>query len=572
VSVSERKVGVAHCSDNCLNETSYLETARGQPEGHRYEACYRWAVDTKEDQAFTIILQGLPMSAEQARSKPYLASDTAPAILLAEVSVQFDLCGREVSACGPKPILFASNVEQARQRLADSTDSLVPGIKSVAWLFLGHEMVDLRSASAFVKRAREGRISRPFITEAQAGVSSQGQKRPFLHTSRPHDPATGRVQGPKSKQSTCIKFKFPRFLPRRFVDTFVSGLQQQLSVSPTDSVLLDHAQKRIAQSLTQNTWRKYESAWNLFEAFLTDRKLPFTCPIPITQLRQFAVWADYTRHLAPSSIKSYISALSKLQLLLGFEQTSFNSDAWLKAFLQGSENAKIYEPQKISTRRAITFEILTLIGHQITHSGWSDFTKSLFWAVSLIAFWGSFRLGELLSVDSSTFDPFSSLLWDDITFRDDGSLLIHLKSTKTSKFPGDYIDLYPFFDKVFCPILALRRYREQSVQAGIFSRFGSVFMLSATTRLTVSEFIAHINNFLVPLNILGPHDSISGHSFRAGIPSTLSIISDPSTISDLKIWSHWTSDSYLLYLKLQSDQKRAIFQKLENIFREYLTS
>ncbi len=145
---------------------------------------------------------------------PYLASDTAPAILLAEVSVQFDLCGREVSACGPKPILFTSNVEQARQRLADSTDSLVPGIKSVAWLFLGHEMVDLRSASAFVKRAREGRISRPFITEAQAGVSSQGQKRPFLHTSRHHDPATGRVQGLKSKQSARIKFKFPRFLPK----------------------------------------------------------------------------------------------------------------------------------------------------------------------------------------------------------------------------------------------------------------------------------------------------------------------------------------------------------------------
>jgi hypothetical protein len=28
-SVSERKIAVSHCSDNCLNETSYLETARG---------------------------------------------------------------------------------------------------------------------------------------------------------------------------------------------------------------------------------------------------------------------------------------------------------------------------------------------------------------------------------------------------------------------------------------------------------------------------------------------------------------------------------------------------------------
>ncbi len=83
------------------------------------------------------------MSAEHANSKPYLASDSAPAILLAEVSVQFDLCGRKVAACGPKPALFTSNVDLVRKRLLDSTDNLVPGIKSVAWLFIEHEMVDL---------------------------------------------------------------------------------------------------------------------------------------------------------------------------------------------------------------------------------------------------------------------------------------------------------------------------------------------------------------------------------------------------------------------------------------------
>jgi hypothetical protein len=568
-SVSERKIAVSHCSDNCLNETSYLETARGPSEAHRFEACYRWAVDTKEDLAFTVILQGLPMSAEQARSKPYMAADSAPAILLAEISIQFDLCGREVSVCGPKPVLFAENVELVRKKIQDCATSLGPGIKSIAWLFIEHEMVDLHSAFAFIKRAREGKISRPFISEAQAGISSQGHRRPFLHTSRPHDPATGRIQGLNSNNYSHVQYKFPEFLPEKFIDAFLVGLQQQLSIFQTNSDLLDHAQKRLAQSMTRNTWRKYESAWNLFENFLTERNMSFTCPIPITLLRQFAVWADSHRHLAPSTIKSYISALSKLQLLLGFEQTSFNSDAWLKAFLQGTENAKIYEPQKTSSRRAVTFDILTLIGHQITHSGWSEFSKALFGAVSLLAFWGSFRLGELLSTDNSNFDPFSALLWDDIVFRYDGSLLIHLKSTKTSKFPGAYIDLFPFFNKIFCPIHALKHYRELAIQAGVFDRFKAVFMLSADIRLTVPEFISCINKFLVPLNILGPHDTITGHSFRAGIPSSLSTISDPSIISDLKIWSRWTSDAYLLYLKLQFDQKKVVFQKLENLFREY---
>jgi hypothetical protein len=108
------------------------------------------------------------MSAEQAVSKPYLAADSAPAILLAEISIQFDLCGREVSVCGPKPILFADNVDLGRQKILDSSINLNPGIKAIAWLFIGHEMVDLHSAFTFVKRAREGKISRPFITEGQA--------------------------------------------------------------------------------------------------------------------------------------------------------------------------------------------------------------------------------------------------------------------------------------------------------------------------------------------------------------------------------------------------------------------
>jgi hypothetical protein len=41
VAVSERKVAVSHCSDNCLNETSYLEAARGPTEASKLEACFR---------------------------------------------------------------------------------------------------------------------------------------------------------------------------------------------------------------------------------------------------------------------------------------------------------------------------------------------------------------------------------------------------------------------------------------------------------------------------------------------------------------------------------------------------
>jgi len=103
-------------------------------------------------------------------------------------------------------------------------------------------------------------------------------------------------------------------------------------------------------------------------------------------------WADFHAHLSPSSIKTYLSCLSQL-----IENSEFLHDHWIKSFLKGAENAKFYELVKFSKRKPVTFDILTLIGHQIMSSQWSEFHKTLFWTISLLLFWGSFRAGELLS-------------------------------------------------------------------------------------------------------------------------------------------------------------------------------
>ncbi len=58
-------------------------------------------------------------------------------------------------------------------------------------------------------------------------------------------------------------------------------------------------------------------------------------------------------------------------------------------------------------------------------------------------------------------------------------------------------------------------------------------------------------------------DSISCHSFRAGIPSILSMFPDMVTSDQIKGWGRWQSDCYQLYTRLSLMEKEPIFGKIK---------
>jgi len=178
-----------------------------------------------------------------------------------------------------------------------------------------------------------------------------------------------------------------------------------------------------------------------------------------------------------STIKAYLSCLSQLLTLTGFDKAEFFHDNWIKSFLKRAEHAKFYELAKFNKRKPVTFDILTLIGHQIMSSQWSEFHKTLFWTISLLLFWGSFRAGELLPTCRNEFDPKTDLTWDDIIFRSDGSIVIRVKSPKTACFPGQFVDLFPCPNNVaYCPVFYLKKYRCLSMQMQLFHNHSSVFV------------------------------------------------------------------------------------------------
>ncbi len=57
-------------------------------------------------------------------------------------------------------------------------------------------------------------------------------------------------------------------------------------------------------------------------------------------------------------------------------------------------------------------------------------------------------------------------------------------------------------------------------------------------------------------------EGLTGHSFRAAIPSALANRPDIAGADDIKAWGRWSSDSYLLYTRLKPLQKRLIYGKI----------
>ena len=86
-------------------------------------------------------------------------------------------------------------------------------------------------------------------------------------------------------------------------------------------------------------------------------------------------------------------------------------------------------------------------------------------------------------------------------------------------------------------------------------------MLNNGCCLTLKNFNETIRNLLC-FRLGDSCKNISGHSFRAGIPSALA--KKPELASDTQImgWGRWCSPAYQTYMRLKLDQKKTLFEKI----------
>jgi hypothetical protein len=319
----------------------------------------------------------------------------------------------------------------------------------------------------------------------------------------------------------------------------------------------------VHASVAASTWSRYASGWKAFEEFQREAKKQFTWPLGSEVIQAFVGYCLAVKNLKPASVNTYLSSVVKMHRLKGYSDYKIDRET-IENYTRGAANMLLSGPAPPSNkRRVMTLQILRLLGHQLASSGWAENTQQTIWAASLVGFFSSARMGELLAPHEVGLDPTATLTWGCVQYRDDGSVLLHIRLPKMMTPEGDFVDLFPFPESSLCPVAALTRMYWQQKEAGLGGLESAVFTYATGKQLTREGLNAALKTLLEPLFDF-TEGSISCHSFRAALPSALAARPQQVSAEDIKNWGRWSSDAYQTYTRLKHQQKRELYSKIIN--------
>jgi hypothetical protein len=322
-----------------------------------------------------------------------------------------------------------------------------------------------------------------------------------------------------------------------------------------------HTTRLITASASKSTWDKHSSAMACFHLYEHYSNSKHDFPLKENTICDFIDFAFRIRGLKQATVNSYLSSLHFYHKLRKMDDSGFSSFI-VKTMLKGAKNLEFYSDLTKDSRRALTFPLLKILGHEIALKNWDEMKKQVIWTAMLTAFFGSFRLGEILSKYENSFNVNETLLWKDVVFSK-GVVTITIKIPKTRKTSVEFIDLFSFPDTRYCPILALKKLKTMQ---STHTAEAPVFALTENTMLTPTAMTQTLRTLLEPH--LGAEAALfSGHSFRAALPSALASCPEVSSDESIKSWGRWTSGSFRLYTRLKLNQRKHIFNKIVQSLR-----
>ncbi len=313
--------------------------------------------------------------------------------------------------------------------------------------------------------------------------------------------------------------------------------------------------KLVVASLAKSTWKRYNSAFTLWKVFCEEkektgdiRKLP-------ESKRDFILWCWECRSLAVSTIKIYWAELKNLKFLV--DELESGGEGLEKYLFRGMENLRLGEKRSFPSKTVpLTIDHLhTIREHLGTVS--ERLTAQSVWTCCLVAFWGAFRLGELLGRAEAKFDKFSDLLWEDVDL-EFKKVTICLKAPKTRGPPGNRAILYRVSKRELCPVAALSRLLLSQKNLGVWRSNLPVFRATGGKVLTKPVFLDWVNR-----SIGKGKSHISGKSFRSAIPSAMENFPTCFKESHAKALGRWKGNSYQLYMRNDSPEFQWVFGLVE---------
>ena len=305
--------------------------------------------------------------------------------------------------------------------------------------------------------------------------------------------------------------------------------------------------KSANNSLACKTWGTYKSSLNMLNICAEELNVSLAFPLKEGKILSFVAWCINKGNSA-DTIKSYLAGLTQAHLALGLKAPNFYTKL-VSQVLKGQNNVYAKNKNK-QIRLPCTLTVLRLLKAVLAKAPIKTDEKIVIWAACCIAFYGAFRMSELLCKKSSSYDPEYTLLKRDVKVKNSGeksSIQFKIKSAKSNKTGKPEIVEVFSTNTLLCPVKAMKKLATVTAH---LPKGAPVFCDSNGKALTSSRLNRCLNYYL---NSHFKQGKISGHSFRAGLISMFARLGYDSF--QLKQIGRWSSRAYERYIKLNQTKR-----------------
>ena len=269
-------------------------------------------------------------------------------------------------------------------------------------------------------------------------------------------------------------------------------------------------------SLSASSHTTYSAALRKYRACLDSYGLSEVWPVDRARQITFVTWAVEVQGLAPATVRSYLSAVSKLNAIKTGKPMV--TDELAVMILKGAEHGRAAR-KKV----CMTMQSMAALRQRIIGSKFKEAVKDLLWACATTALAGCTRMGELLqTVKSGDKKPSGGLLMKDVARKEvvvEGRQIVLyellIRAPKERKDGSDVtIELFGLNSPV-CAVAALDRHMEGMKGRG---EDQPVFAFPEGNALTKSAFQKLLRKLLLGLP---GYEDVGTHSFRRGLPTLM---------------------------------------------------
>lgn len=293
---------------------------------------------------------------------------------------------------------------------------------------------------------------------------------------------------------------------------------------------LEAAGQLVRRSLSEGTWAFYSRAWEEWESVLEsvpEAKADFESGL------LFFIGSQFGMGMSPSGMSRRLSALAfwfKLRQLADYTK-SFLVQRAMRGFRRG---------QRVrDSRRPVSFDLLLSLGAGATEVCSSVYEARLFRASFSLAFFGAFRVSELVSPSRSRA---GGLGIGDVRDTGDGLVCTIRRSKTDQRGRGLQVSLRRLPGSSMCPVLVVREFLAVRPVGD-----GPLLVHADQSFLSVYQFVQIFRRLLVRLGFSAAE--FSSHSFRIGAATEAARWGlSPDAVKRI---GRWESDRYRIYVRPQ---------------------